>query len=392
MIINSRFQIIGLCHVHWFQAPKRLWRSFTRLVQSRPSSQPHDTQPRNAPIYSLPQELLRSILEQLTSKKDQSALARTCRALLDLGCRVLYAHIHIRLYWPNSDLIVATLFHRPDLAKYIRSYSGPLSIDIWKRDPVGRMMKKLGSKPVKRKGAPEGYFPIIFKHATCIRELEVLTYWSGDVGEQTWATIGQMPLTKLVIHEGIRVMPLNTLLAARPSIRHLGLDGNTYPWDIDRLEGQDLPNLESLASPIGPAKLLVPGRPIQSVMIDFGNDTRADDELWLKLGQSSAGVVKLDLFPWSSSQLLEQVASYLPRIRHLRLRAHYYNPFEVCKSSLAPPSLKWTNQRVPTSVIGCPGSELFTRTEYSGSQHRKGVTPVGKPPLIVRRKYLRLGL
>lgn len=209
------------------------------------------------------------IIELLASRKYQLAFAKTCRAFLDAGYRVLYAHVQIGLQWSDSDLVLATLFHRPDLAKYVRSYSGPSDLSLSSRSPFWRKMRELGCKTIPPEHALENYFPIILHHATHLHELKILGYWSSDGGEQTWATICQMPLTKLVIHQGLEMMPLSKRLAAQSSILHL----------------------------------------------------------------------ELDVLSLRSSRELKKAASHLPRIRHLRLHARYFQLYEVRENYLGSPSV-----------------------------------------------------
>lgn len=238
-------------------------------IPPQPSSQTSRRQSGNSSICSLAQEIVIIIVELLASRKYQLAFAKTCRAFLDAGYRVLYAHVQIGLQWSDSDLVLATLFHRPELAKYVRSYSGPLDLSPSSRSLFWRKMGELGCKTIPPEHAQENYFPIIFHHTTHIHEVKIIDYWSSDGGQHTWATICQMPLTKVVIHPGLEKMPLSKRLAAQSSILHL----------------------------------------------------------------------ELDVLSLRSSQALRKAASYLPRIRHLRLRARYFQLYEVREDSLGSPSV-----------------------------------------------------
>lgn len=287
---------------------------------------------------SLPAELIITIAGFITSRNDLLAFINTCRVFQGAGDRVLYAHIEIHRCWQESSPLLATLYHRPDLARHIKSYRGPLQINPLSRDPVWKLIQNLGSQPVELGQAPGGYFPILFKHATCIRKLEILDdrkiSWFK---EQTLATIGRMPLNKLVaFRQGDKPMPLTDLLRVKPSIRQLEIEGDISDWDLERLKGEDLPNLESLAAQISPTKILVPGRPIHSVEVRVFSDEIKDEDLWIKLSQSSASVLKLDLWEWSSEDL-KQAALHLPQVRCLRLRGYFVKVEEVRKSVLDDP-------------------------------------------------------
>lgn len=330
------FHQLSFKHVQWLEASERFWKSFT-LSRLAPSLQKFQIrrrrQWRRSPISSLPQDLLIIIAELLISRKDQLAFIKTCRAFQEPGLRALYAHIQVDAFEADEDRILATLFHRPDLTKYIRSYSGPLHIFLHPSALVWHEIINLGSKPVPPEGAPEGYFPIIFEHAKGIRELEILRYSPGTFGERTSAMLCQLPLTRFSIRQGTETMPLSKILRALPSVRHLQLRGVHGDWDVEELTREDLPNLQSLAAPVRPSRLLVPGRPVDSIMIDFsGYGDQVDEDLWLKLSQSSARVVKLDLLPRRSDQELELAVAYLPGIRHLRLREQYFKVPEVSKN------------------------------------------------------------
>ncbi|KIO18167.1 hypothetical protein M407DRAFT_12014 [Tulasnella calospora MUT 4182] len=330
---------------------KRFWKWFTAFrpptSQSRlnrrtrhtlPIVSPISSLPMRSPISSLPQELLIMIAELLILRKDQLAFVKTCRAFQDPGLRALYAHVQVRIPESGSDLILATLFHRPDLIRHIRSYSGPLNLTFQKEDPIWRKMEELGSNPVDLESAPEGYFPIIFKHARGIRELKILYIEPKIIGVQTWATICQLPLVNLIAHREIAKIPMSKLLARiRPDIDQLELTGVFPSWGIENLKREDLPKLESLSANVRLAKLLVPGRPIKSVILNFLDGLQPDEELWLKLSQSSTCIEKLDLWPMRFCGELKRTASYLPWLRHLRLRSNEFYLEEVNKKRVVPP-------------------------------------------------------
>ncbi|KAG8901340.1 hypothetical protein FRC00_007753 [Tulasnella sp. 408] len=143
-----------------------------------------------------------------------------------------------------------------------------------------------------------------------------------------------MPLNKLVaLRQRDEPMPLTELLRVKPNIRQLEIHGEVSNWDLERLTGEDLPNLESLTARVGPVKMLVPGRPISSVELHNFLEETEDGDLWIKLSESSATVLMLDLWEWNSEQL-KQVALHLPGIRHLRLRGYFIKVEEVSNSVL----------------------------------------------------------
>lgn len=272
-----------------------------------------DERPSSPAFLSLPEEIIIMIAECLISRKDQLAFIKTCRAFQNAGIQTLYAHIDVRRPSPKSQLVLATLYRRPELAKYIRSYRGSLHLT----NPTVR----LGDRYVQRKCEipPEGYFPVIFKHASAVRELEMDVYYRSFYGEETLATISQMPLTKLIIHEGINTLAATQLFHVQRSIRHLELLGTQHSWNLQHLTEDDLPNLESLSAPVGPAKFLVPGRPVKSVKIHFERFKEIEQDIWINLSRSSTSLLTLELSPFVPREALRHPAYHLLRIRHLRL-------------------------------------------------------------------------
>ncbi|KAG8929801.1 hypothetical protein FRC01_003757, partial [Tulasnella sp. 417] len=141
--------------------------------------------------------------------------------------------------------------------------------------------------------------------------------------------MAQMPLTKLIIRQGYATLPQVTkLLQMQPNIRHLELRSLISAWNLDQLTEKDLPKLETFAGSPRSVKLLVPGRPVHSVSIDaLKIDTRQQDKigehLWVELSRSSATVSQLILSPFDFDlyQEFQRAAFYLPKVRHLRLRA-----------------------------------------------------------------------
>ncbi|KIO18168.1 hypothetical protein M407DRAFT_12015 [Tulasnella calospora MUT 4182] len=319
-------------------SPERFLKSPTqsRFTVSASNSRTDHT-PSDASLFpSLPEDIIILIAQFLTSRKDQLAFIKTCHAFQDAGTRMLYAHIEIRHSWPEFDPLLATLYHRPDFVRHIRTYCGPLQIFLLLEEPMWKARENLGSQPRKpgHELGREGDFPLIFKHATGIRELKIFDDRKVSFGEQTLATIRQMPLTKLiVVHqpEEHGAMPLTKVLGVQQNIRQLELHGDVSHWDLKCLKEGDLPNLESLAARVGPAKMLVPGRPITSVEIHNCHSETEGKELWMKLSQSSATVLKLDIWEWNAQQL-EQAAFYLPNIRHLRFRGYHIKVDEVVKA------------------------------------------------------------
>lgn len=318
------------------------------------------------------------IAELLASRKDQLAFAKTCRAFQDPAFRMLYAHVEIRMLDAGSDLILATLFHRPDIARHIRSYSGPLKISIYQEDPVWKKMNKLGSSPVEPEAAPEGYFPMIFKHAKRIRELEILYHIPLTVGEQTSAIIRQLPLAKLGFRQDIETMSYNKLMIGLARMWRPELVKDIWVWNMGHLAGKNCPNLRRLSCPVELAKVLVPGLPISSVMINLLDGGTIDDELWAKLAQSSAGVLKLDILPWSPYQNLGRAAIYLPGVRHLRLREYRFDINEVGKNTARYPNFE-PHFLIWGSFTGREWCQLFPSAVYLGSRYRKRTAQPGNP-------------
>lgn len=238
---------------------------------------------------------------------------------------MLHARVEIRMWEERPDLILATLFHRPDLAWHIRSYSGPLKISINREDPVWKRMKKLGSRPVEPEAAPEGYFPIVFKHAKRIRELEIRYHIPITVGEQTSAIVSQLPVAKLRFRQDLGTISPDQFRIASARVQQPELVKDTWVWNMGHLVGRKWPNLRRLSCPVELASVLVPGQPISSVMINFLYGGKIDDELWAKLAQSSAGILELDILHRSPYVKLGPAATYLSEVRRLRFRQDIFD-------------------------------------------------------------------
>ncbi|KAG8929797.1 hypothetical protein FRC01_003753 [Tulasnella sp. 417] len=206
--------------------------------------------------------------------------------------------------------------------------------DIWELKLVDEFPKSFGEgidRLLQPNHALEGDFPVIFKQATAIRELTIMDNFPISFGELTLAIIAKMPLTKLEVRwYQTPVMPLTRLLRVQPKVRQLVLQGYPSSWDLDNLLPEDLLNLENLVAQVGTIKKLAPGRPIHSVEVHSLLDQDVEEDLWIKLSQSSASILKLDIWEWKRHQL-EQAARHLPSIRHLRLRGYYLDVDEASR-------------------------------------------------------------
>ncbi|KAG8972360.1 hypothetical protein FRC05_010071 [Tulasnella sp. 425] len=224
-------------------------------------------------------------------------------------------------------------------------------------------MKKLGSRPVEPEAAPEGYFPIIFKHAKRIRELEILYHILIAVGEQTSAIMCQLPLAKLGFRQDFETMSHNQFMIGFTRIWRPERVKDIWVWNMGHLAGKNWPSLRRLSCPVELAKVLVPGLPISSVMINLLDGGKIDDELWAKLAESSPGILTLDILPWRPNLKLGLAATYLSGVRQLRLRAYRFDIDKVAKGASYFPELD-----VLDLIMGDekPGAESPGVVEFEG--------------------------
>jgi hypothetical protein len=254
----------------------------------------------------LPIELFDTICTYLGSS-DLAALSRTCSLFYPTVQRILYRNL--TLSSPNRNLsVVVTLAKKPCLARFVRTLS--VTVDA--------------SVPVLRP-----FYRALAKALTSTSELTSL-HLSLDLNAKTsWIlTPSTHPVTYSRLNSFTSSFPFDSLVAGflerTPALERLELDttpiSRTAP--LPHLSHSAIPRLVHLMGSCQAVKVIVPGRPLESIHIHDGD--LSEDEVAC-LAQSTGHIAVLGAI--TSALLvpfLQSLARHFPYLAYLRLMAPFH--------------------------------------------------------------------
>ncbi|KAI0301809.1 hypothetical protein B0F90DRAFT_1715500 [Multifurca ochricompacta] len=252
----------------------------------------------------LPIELL-DIISSNLSNSDLVALSRTSSLFYPIAQRILYRNLVLSSSHHNLSVIV-TLSKKPFIARFVRA----LSITI---DPCLPVMRP--------------FYNALTHALSAMSELTSL-HLSLDTHLSWVLTPTTRPFTYPRLHSFTSSFPLDAHVTAflerTPALERLELDtapvsGTTH---LPHLSHTAIPRLSHFMGSCQAVKVIVPGRPLESIHIHDGD--LSEDEVAC-LAQSTGHIAVLGVI--TSALLvpfLQSLARHLPYLAYLRLMAPFH--------------------------------------------------------------------
>ncbi|KAI0269252.1 hypothetical protein BC834DRAFT_820453 [Gloeopeniophorella convolvens] len=252
----------------------------------------------------LPIELLDAIANDL-SAPDLAALSRTSSLFYPIAQRILYRNLDLSPARRNTS-VVLTLARKPAVARFVRSLSLTL-------DPLAPALR-----------------PFYLALSDALAAMSELT--SLHLAVDPTASWILTPRTRAItyprLHSFTSSFPFDAhvtgLLERTPALERLELDTAPVPGaqPLPRLSHAAIPHLVHLMGSCQAVKVIVPGRPLESIHIHDGDLT--EDEVAC-LAQSTGHIAVLGAI--TSALLvpfLQSLARHLPYLAYLRLMAPFH--------------------------------------------------------------------
>ncbi len=253
-------------------------------------------------IANLPVELLNSVCTNLSSP-DLAALSSTCSLFCPITQRILYRNLDLSSSSSNLSVIV-TLSKKPSLAHFVRALS--VTVD--------------SSLPPFRP-----FYRALADALSAMSELTTLHLSLGDTNASWVLASPTRHINYPRLQSFTSSFPFDAhvtqFLERTPALERLELD--TAPGALLHLPHTAIPRLAHFMGACQAIKVIVPGRPLESIHIHDGDLT--EDEVAC-LAQSTGHIAVLGAI--TSALLvpfLQSLARHLPYLAYLRLMA----PFQV---------------------------------------------------------------
>ncbi|KAG9074610.1 hypothetical protein FS749_013806 [Ceratobasidium sp. UAMH 11750] len=258
--------------------------------------------------FPLPPEILETIVSQL-SPPDLYRVIRVCRACREVVEPFLYAHLPLAKYPQRALRCCATLLARHDLARAVVSFSAETA-SPWNRVNLAHPLESIQITALREASGLKyldlGCIPIL--------ALDILNHCTFQLKHLAWETVDCHPI-------------LHTFLERQPSIQSLAL---TSLESFTGLQPLHVPHLRSFCGHASLAAQIIPGRPVETVVIK-GDPIYPDllDALQ-KMGASKSPVRVLELYStglnlgtsreWSTPRgFFLELTSALPQLRKLKI-------------------------------------------------------------------------
>jgi hypothetical protein len=255
-------------------------------------------------IVHLPVELLNSVCLSLSSS-DLATLSSTCSLFYPIAQRILYRYLVLSS--SNNLSVIVTLSKKPSVAHFVRTLS--ITVD--------------SSLPPFRP-----FYRALADALSAMSELNTLHLYLGDTNA-SWVLA---PTTRRITYPRLQKFtssfPLDAhvtqFLERTPALERLELD--TAPVSgaapLPHLSHTAIPRLVHFVGSCQAVKVIVPGRPLESIHIHDGDLT--EDEVAC-LAQSTGHIAVLGAI--TSALLvpfLQSLARHLPYLAYLRLMAPFH--------------------------------------------------------------------
>ncbi|KAG8968047.1 hypothetical protein FRC05_001680 [Tulasnella sp. 425] len=311
---------------------------------------------KGSKFAQLPEDILMLFSLQL-DKTAKARVVQTCRYLRHLLEPTLYVHLGPFSSWKpdQGKPLHRTLAERPDLIQYIRSYKGPVippSVRSYTQPPPKRTLQNMFRvrKTMESINPPDPPIPetegfriavFIFTRATQIVDLSLVDNmdWNSDpIFEPIKTAVSEMSLNRLYLWGCAKPIQV---LQTQPELEHLELGWNV--GSVEGLDKVDIPKLKSLTSMLEDASYIVPGRPVEQLILSTKG--RLDTDLFSCLALSTGPILKLSMWAydhWSirnglwfaqNGQRPLQIASQnLPNLEQLTIDVNGRIPIQLSNS------------------------------------------------------------
>jgi hypothetical protein len=256
-------------------------------------------------IAHLPVELLNMVCLSLSSS-DLATLSSTCSLFAPIAQRILYCDLALSFYNHNLSVIV-TLSKKPSVAHFVRTLS--VTVD--------------SSLPPFRP-----FYRALADALSAMSELKTLHLSLGDTNASWVLASTTRHITYPRLETFTSSFPLDAhvtqFLERTPALKKLELDtapvSGTAP--LPHLSHTAIPRLVHFVGSCQAVKVIVPGRPLETIHIHDGDLT--EDEVAC-LAQSTGHIAVLGAI--TSALLvpfLQSLARHLPYLAYLRLMAPFH--------------------------------------------------------------------
>ncbi|KAF7985216.1 hypothetical protein HWV62_7848 [Athelia sp. TMB] len=255
-------------------------------------------------LPTLPVELIDNILQNVQAP-DLAALALTCISLSPVAQRLLYRDITVSA-WSHNTKVVATLAKRPDLAIFVRSFSITTTTQPLVFAAFHRLL------------------------ATALSSMTELTALSLNLADSStsWILEKAAQFSYNRLHQFTASFPLDqnvvNFLEKTPNLIELEVDSIRCPEPaspVATLLSTTIPHLAQFVGSVRAAKMIVPGRPLESIHLSEG------DLVYEDVADFSRATGRVLVFSATASTppvpLLESVAHCLPHLAYLRIMTTY---------------------------------------------------------------------
>lgn len=257
-------------------------------------------------LLSLPVELIDNVFHNLQTN-DLVALSTTCSSLCPIAQRLLYRTITVSA-WSHNAKVVATLATRPDLALFVRSFSITTA-----------MLPPL--------------FPAFHRLlATALSAMTELTLLNLNLADSSTSWVLQKPVqsgsTYARLQQFTCSFPFDAHVAAflshTPALIELEVDSTpcAAPTPLPALPPSTIPHLVQFVGSVRAAKVILPGRPLESIQLNEGD--LVEDDLACLARVSGRVLVFGATASTPPVPLLESIARHLPHLAYLRIMTTYH--------------------------------------------------------------------
>ena len=258
-------------------------------------------------LYNLPVELLDTICSHVP-RPGLAALSQTSRSLHPVAQRVLYRRLSVSPFYRNLD-VLTTLASRPDVAFFVRSISINLDTSL----PVLHASHTLLATALSHMPELTSLDMCINPHASWV--LTELSTYPRLHRLACSFTLDSNVADFLTKTPSLQELELNT-----PAIFHPSVLSSSLPLPA-------IPSLRQFFGSSETARVIVPGRPLESIYLNSG-ELAEEDIKCLANGTARVRIFAATTrsLPNPLLDLLDLLARHLPHVVYLRIMTTHTFP------------------------------------------------------------------
>ncbi|TFY74594.1 hypothetical protein EWM64_g9419 [Hericium alpestre] len=304
------------------------------------------------PFAALPIELVDAICHNV-DQPGLVSLSRTSSSIHPVAQRLLYRHVSISRPARNLDVVI-TLARKPHVARFVRTFT--LALD-------------------DSHSVFPAFYAALSDALASMTELTALDLLIAPSASSVLAHAMQRvayPRLRRFTSAFSFDAPVADFLTRTPALEELELDSAPTPSTdpLPLLPPTAIPRLVHFVGSCQAAKVVVPGRPLESIHIHDGDLT--EDEIAC-LAQSTGHVAVLGAITSALLvPLLQNIAHHLPCLAYLRVMAPFHADAKLVPDAVRdPPALRRSMLTLPQSFYEQVASSLrmmpeLTDFEFSG--------------------------